>query len=382
LLNTFIIPILYRTGHELFTFSQETRQKLRLYLLNGGTLIFDACCGRRLFVESVLREIEQLIPERSPYRLTLDHPLFHSFFDIKNINYRPWALKAGAQNGDPAIIGVDIECRTAIFFFRWDVSCGWDDQNDSDMHRCLAYDINSAKQIGANLMAYITAERSTAISLSKAFKFIDETKNKAGKFVIAQVKYNGGWKTRSAGLSMLLNSFCEQTKTPVRFMNEEISLDSNKLFEMPFIYLTGHQDFEFTSLERNNLRKFLLQGGVLLVESCCGRETFDYAFKREIAKVLNDKTLEKININNSLFTFPNNIKVIQPRSALAHRLEVNNKIEPLLYGINVNGYFGVIYSPFGLACGWELTQCPYCKGIDSIDALALGVNILAYALLH
>ena len=77
------IPVLYRTGHEAFAFSPAVRERLRAYLLGGGTLILDACCGRRAFVESALTEMEQLLPERPPYLLTLDHPVFHSFHDIK-----------------------------------------------------------------------------------------------------------------------------------------------------------------------------------------------------------------------------------------------------------------------------------------------------------
>ena len=34
---------------------------------------------------------------------------------------------------------------------------------------------------------------------------------------------------------MLLNSFHEQTKTPVRF-EREVDLKSNRLFDMPFVY--------------------------------------------------------------------------------------------------------------------------------------------------
>ena len=376
------IPVLYRTGHEAFSFPEETRQKLRAYLRGGGTIIFDACCGRRPFVESALAELQKLVPERPPYRLTLDHPLYHSFFDVKGIDYRPWATKAGAQGGEASCIGIDIGCRTAAFFFRWDVSCGWDALNDSDRHHCLGYDVESARKIGANLMAYITAERSAALPLSKALDFVDATKGKSGKFIIAQARYSGLWKTREAGLSMLLNSFHEQTKTPVRFAHEDIALESPRLFEVPFVYLAGHQDFQFTDAERVNLRQYLLRGGILFAESCCGREAFDRSFRREMGKVLNGQKLERLPGSHPLFLFPNNVKAVQPRAALARKLDAKGKVDPSLYGVNVNGNLAVIYAPHGLSCGWELAQCPYCAGVSSSDALALGVNILSYAVLQ
>jgi len=375
-------PVLYRTGHEAFTFSPEAREKMRAYVLRGGTVIFDACCGRRDFVESGLTEMQKLIPERPPYRLTLDHPLYHSFFEVKSIGYRPWATQAGAKAGEPSCIAIDVGCRTAAFFFRWDVSCGWDDLKDSDRHHCLGYNVDTARQLGANLMAYITAERSAALPLSKALDFVDASKGKSGKFVIAQGIYQGLWKTREAGLSMLLNSFHEQTKTPVRFAREEVALDSPRLFEVPFVYLAGHQDFAFTRTERGNLRQYLLRGGIVVAESCCGREAFDRSFRHEMTKVLSGQKLEQLPVAHPLFVFPNQIKSVQPRPALARKLNSKGRIPPAIYGVNVNGQLGVIYSPCGLACGWELAQCPYCAGIASQDALALGVNILSYAVLQ
>ncbi len=376
------IPILYRTGHEPFAFSPSLRGRLRHYLIGGGTLIFDACCGRSAFFKSALAEAQKLVPERRPYRLTLDHPLYHAYFDIKRITYRKWAVAAGAHNGEPSCIGVDIECRTAIFVFRWDVSCGWDGLADSKRHHCLGYSIDTAKKLGANLMAYITAERSAALPLSKALNFVDADKARTGKLAIAQIKYGGEWRTRDAALPMLLNAFHEQTKAPVRFHTEVVSLDSPRLFDMPFIYLTGHQPFVLSPQERAGLRRYLLRGGVLLAEACCGRAAFDRSFRREIRRVLNGQSLEKLPASHPLYLYPNRLQALQPRPALARKLGSKGKMAPDLYGATIDGHLAVVYAPYGLACGWELAQCPYCQGIAPTDALALGVNILSYALMQ
>jgi len=73
---------------------------------------------------------------------------------------------------------------------------------------------------------------------------------------------------------------------------------------------------------------------------------------------------------------------VQPRPALAHKLHAKGKIHTVLFGANINGQLAVVYAPYGLACGWELAQCPYCDGVAPTDALALGVNILTYALMQ
>jgi hypothetical protein len=376
------VPVLYRTGHNAFSFPPAVRTRLRAYLLEGGTLVLDACCGRRAFVESALREISTLLPERAPYRLDQDHPLYRSYFPMDDIRYRPWARKAGARNGEPGCIGVDIGCRTAIFLFRWDVSCGWDGLADSDDHHCLGYEIETARRLGANLLSYITAEHSAAVPLSNALEFVDAEPRRTGRMVMAQVAYNGQWRTREAGLSMLLDTCNRQTRAPVRFEPAAVRLDSADVFGYPFLYMTGHQDFTLSSAERNGLREYLARGGLLLGEACCGRAGFDRAFRRELARSLGGAGLERIPPAHILFQVPNRIERVQPRAALARDLGQSGGIPPELYGISIEGRLGVIYSPHGLACGWELAPCPYCRGVLPEDALRLGVNILSYAVLN
>ena len=45
------IPILYMSGHEAFEFSDDQRTALKQYVLDGGTFLGDACCGRPEFAD-------------------------------------------------------------------------------------------------------------------------------------------------------------------------------------------------------------------------------------------------------------------------------------------------------------------------------------------
>lgn len=373
------IPVLYKSGIKAFAFTPQQREQLRQYLLSGGTLILNAYCGHPDFARSALKEMALLLPERPPYRLALDHPLYHSYYEIETIKYRPLALQANARNGVPSEIGIDINTRTAVFFFRYDVSTAWDGEA-SDRKSIIGYEQETAKRLGANLMAYITAERNTAISMAKALEFVDETPQSAGKLTIAQAKYDGLWKTRDAGLSMLLNVFHSKTQAPVHFESMEVDLDSPRLFDAPFVYLTGQMDFNLTEGQRANLRRYLANGGVLFCDATCGRPSFDTAFRRELRQVLPEATLERIPTSHLLFQYPNAISGVTPRLALAHRLQTKGKMEPLLYGISIKDHLAVIYSPFDLSGGWAMAQGPYNEGLEANDSLALGVNILSYLL--
>ena len=373
------IPVLYRSGIRELAFTDDQRARLRQYLLGGGTLILNAYCGHPDFVRSALREMERLIPERPPYRLAGDHPLYRACYDMKSIRYRPLALQTGAKNGIPSAIGIDINTRTAVFLFRYDLSTGWDRISSDAMH-IIGYEPETAAQLGANLMAYVTAERSAALPLSQALMFADADRGRSGKLFIAQARYGGLWKTRDTSLSMLLNVFHTQMQTPVRFEQLAVALDSPRLFECPLVYLTGTMGFRLTAGERTNVAAFLHRGGILLAEAGCGRPSFDEAFRREMGRVLPGMELAPLPKTHVIFRFPHRIDKVMPRPALARRLESVGAIDPPLLGIVREGRLAVVYSPVDLSGGWALSQGPYNEGLVSDDALALGVNILAYAL--
>lgn len=218
------------------------------------------------------RRTEKKNPEHPPYRLETDHPLYRAYYEVTEIGYRPLALKAGARNGIPSVIGIDINTRTAVFF-RYDLSTAWDKSPSDQMH-IIGYEYDTARELGANLAAYITAQRSTAMPLSRAMQFVDVDEGRAGKLAIAQVQYSGLWKTRDTSLSMLLNVFHSQTNTPVRFEKKGLPLDSSRIFNHPLLYMTGTISFSLTDRERENLRTFLKRGGVLLAEATGGAAKF------------------------------------------------------------------------------------------------------------
>ncbi|MBN2452542.1 MAG: DUF4159 domain-containing protein, partial [Lentisphaeria bacterium] len=375
------IPVLYRSGIRAFAFTESERERLRSYLLGGGTLILNAYCGHPDFARSALHEMQQLIPERPPYRLAGDHPLYRACHEIRDLRYRPLAHETGARNGIPSAIGIDINTRTAVFFFRYDLSTAWDGLPSDAMH-IIGYEPETARLLGANLMAYVTAERSAAIPLSQALQFVDADHTRSGKLVIAQARYEGLWRTRDNSLSMLLDVFHSKTQTPVRFEQTTVAVDSPVLFEHPLLYLTGTNAFVFTERERSNLRSYLQRGGVLFAEAACGRPSFDEAFRQEMTRVLPGTEFEPLPADHVLFRYPHRLEKVTPRLALARRLGSTGPIAPRLYGAVLGARLAVVYSPYDLSGGWALAQGPYDEGLEHEDALALGVNILAYALMQ
>ncbi|MGD9127385.1 MAG: DUF4159 domain-containing protein, partial [Planctomycetia bacterium] len=58
------LPALLFAGHNKFTLTDEIRESLARYVMDGGMIIADACCGWKDFTESFRREIELIFPGR------------------------------------------------------------------------------------------------------------------------------------------------------------------------------------------------------------------------------------------------------------------------------------------------------------------------------
>lgn len=126
------------------------------------------------------------------------------------------------------------------------------------------------------------------------------------------------------------------------------------------------------------LREYLASGGFLFAEACCGRKGFDLAFRRIMKQVLPSQPLQRIDPNGSIFRIPNDVRTVGVTPTLAADLG-RNATTPRLEGIDIDGHFTVVYSPYGLAGGWEMSPSPYAHGCNAVGSLQIGQNVLMYA---
>ena len=369
------MPALYRTGHFGFGFSPDERQKIRRYCINGGFIIFDACCGKEEFTKSVLAEFSVIFPEAKPEALAPDHPIYNCYYKIDTVKLHD---ANGVGTAPAPLLGINIGCRTVAVFSPYDMSCGW------DMHQhtgAKGIDSEDALKLGANLIAYATATKTMGMSLADSRVYVDPDVTKADKFRVAQIVHDGEWNTDPAGLSTLLDTISGATSLKVSFDRKELRLSDAEVSTYPFLYLTGHKDFKLTDEEVGVLRRYLLNGGFLLADACCGRQTFDFAFRREMKRVLPEQSIAPVAPDNQVYRRPTPISTVQYTPAALTKMKTVTS-SPMLEGITLNGNLSVIYSKQDLGCGWELKPHPYGEGYESRSAISLGINAVIYAMTH
>lgn len=201
------------------------------------------------------------------------------------------------------------------------------------------------------------------------------------KFTFAQMEYSGGnWNPRPNASKRLLWELVKRTSVEARIDVVAIRPDGANLFEYPFLYMSGDQEFPpLSEKEIGNLRLYLEFGGTLLIDDGIGKSDFgfDKSVRREIKRLFPNKPLERLPIDHVVF-----------KSFYLLNQAYGRVIEKtFLEGITIGDRTVIIYSQNDLGGAWAKNplgswEYEVIPGGETQRAMAfrLGINIIMYAL--
>ncbi len=369
------LPALLFAGHNKFSLNDEVRARLARYVLDGGMIIGDACCGWKDFDESFRREMELMFPGRPLRKLAPDDPLFATYYKLGQFVYQR-ADGARYQEG-PCIEGITIGCRLGVIYSPADLTCGWDGHEHP---RGLRVVIAQTRQVGANYVTYLLGNHQLARFLSTQKVYHEATAPTRDDFVFAQIVHEGDWDPDPSAVHNLLKYAKDNSTLEVKFKRVAVSLKEPQAASYPLLYMTGHEEFVWSEQEAGFLRNYLKGGGMLVADACCGRLSFDRAFRRELRKVFPETKLEQLPGDHPLYHVHHQIVSVEYTPRV---LEDYGQLGgPTLEGITLDGRLAVVYSRFDFGNGWEMFDHPYSYGYSMEDSLKIGTNLLVYAVTH
>ncbi len=77
---------------------------------------------------------------------------------------------------------------------------------------------------------------------------------------------SGDWESASLVPANVIDALAKYTTLDLAPAGVNVPLESQDLFEYPFVYLTGHLPVFFTAAERRNLARFVERGGFVFVD--------------------------------------------------------------------------------------------------------------------
>jgi hypothetical protein len=200
-------------------------------------------------------------------------------------------------------------------------------------------------------------------------------------FVLAQLQYSGGqWDPRPQATLPLMQEVRLRTSVETRDERQVVTLRDPALFSYPFLYMTGERSFTpFSDEELVILRRYLLFGGMLLIDDARGTkgQDFDASVRREMPRLFPDRSLKILPPDHTIFR----------AFYLIRTVGGVRMVNPYLEGINVEDRTPLVYCQNGLGAAWErdylgnwVSICHPGGEAQRLEAFKLGVNCVLYAL--
>lgn len=158
-------PFLYMVEPGRLSFRETEVVALREHLLNGGFLMVDDFWGEQEW-DNFHYEISRVFPNRSIVDLEIDHPIFHTVFDLKEkpqipsirtaVRYRGTGItweREGAENVHYRAIFDDNGRMMAIFCHNTDLGDGWEQEGESEWY-FREFAEKKAYPMGINIIFY------------------------------------------------------------------------------------------------------------------------------------------------------------------------------------------------------------------------------------
>jgi len=148
--DMFKYPFAIMTGEGEFKLMDKERQMLKSYLMRGGFLLASAGCSSIEWDRSFRQEISRIFPDRKMRKIKMNHPIFHTIFEIQSIT-----LKKG---GSTQLEGLEIDGKIVLIYspegLNDTANAGAKGSTGAQCCCCGGNEIKNSQEINANIFTY------------------------------------------------------------------------------------------------------------------------------------------------------------------------------------------------------------------------------------
>ena len=165
---------------------------------------------------------------------------------------------------------------------------------------------------------------------------------------LARLHYKGGgdWYNDQDTIPNIAEYLNRTLNTKFSKIQAIVSPDDSKLFDFPFVFMTGHGTVNFNNKEAENIRTYLDRGGFIYVDDDYG---LNKSFQHEIKKIFPEKDLIELPASHEIFhcyfNFPNGLP----------KIHKHDDKRPQAFGIfDENGRLMLLYTyESNISDGWS-----------------------------
>lgn len=142
--DVYSFPLLIMTGEGSFHLTDGERHNLRQFIGRGGFLLASAGCSSQDWDRSFRREMAHVFADRSLAPLGMDHPVFHTVYDIETL---------GAKHGDcRPLEGISFGGRLGVVYSQDGLN---DTTHTTGCCCCGGNEITNAVDVNVNILGYV-----------------------------------------------------------------------------------------------------------------------------------------------------------------------------------------------------------------------------------
>lgn len=186
------------------------------------------------------------------------------------------------------------------------------------------------------------------------------------------LKYSGGgdWYSNPTALPQLIEFCNKQIGTTLDSEVKTVSLNTEDLFGLPWIHMTGHGNVFFSELELETLKEYLEGGGFLHIDDNYGMDPY---IRPILLDLFPEAPLTELPASHPIFSayfdFPQGLPKVH---------EHDNQ-RPQAFGIILSGRLVLLYTyESDLSDGWEDPRVHNDPEAVRLNALKMGANMIHY----
>jgi hypothetical protein len=197
-------------------------------------------------------------------------------------------------------------------------------------------------------------------------------RSRSASLTIGRLHYEGGgdWYANPSSLPNLLRAIRERTTLRVAVTEVVVRLGDDRLWDLPYLYMTGHGNVRWSESDLATLRGYLRQGGFLHVDDNYG---MDESVRRELARLFPEQPLTEVPVDHPIY------HLVYPFPRGLPKIHEHDGKPAQGFGLFLEGRLVVFYSyESDLGDGWEDPEVHGDPPELREAALRMGVNLFAY----
>lgn len=355
----FDAPILYVSGSEELALDDPARQKIKLFIEQGGIVLGNADAQSRPFATSFRKLGQDLFPEYEFRELPADHVIYTS----QQFSRDKWRSK-------PSVLALSNDVRELMILLpQGDLARTWQTQTLAGREEHW--------QLISNLFLYGADQTNLRRRGESHWVARNDSITAVRKVSLARLKYAGNWDPEPGGWRRLTALLHNRNRLDVEVSAVDLGGDSLDAFKLA--HLTGTGGFKLDEPARQKLRAFLDAGGTLLMDAAGGSSEFATAMEREAAALIPDAPVIPLQRDHPMLKLAGaEIKTFGYRPHAARMLG-SLKNEPRLKAIELKGRIAIVLSREDLSAGLVGQPVDGIVGYDPATATEIVSRIVLYA---